>query len=187
MKVKGICKTCSEPFSTKTGSYTHNTGVMPMYCSRKCAGIGRSAKAGKPPAITKGEPPRFCPDCGVRLAPNAYRCPPCREVSETARRTKDKVNERMRKRLLKGEQYEAIDVIKVFEAWNWTCAYCNIPTPKELKGLNVEQSPELDHIMPLSKGGTHTYSNVVCSCMRCNRRKGAQEGWDLLIGAGVVK
>ena len=30
----------------------------------------------------------------------------------------------------------------------------------------------LDHIMPRDKGGLTTWENVVCSCIRCNTRKG---------------
>ena len=30
----------------------------------------------------------------------------------------------------------------------------------------------LDHVMPRSKGGSHTWDNVVTACERCNSRKG---------------
>jgi 5-methylcytosine-specific restriction endonuclease McrA len=30
----------------------------------------------------------------------------------------------------------------------------------------------LDHVMPRSRGGTHTWENVVAACRRCNTRKG---------------
>ncbi len=30
----------------------------------------------------------------------------------------------------------------------------------------------LDHVMPRSKGGSHTWDNVVAACERCNSRKG---------------
>jgi 5-methylcytosine-specific restriction endonuclease McrA len=29
-------------------------------------------------------------------------------------------------------------------------------------------APTLDHIVPLSKGGSHTYDNLQCACFRCN-------------------
>lgn len=31
--------------------------------------------------------------------------------------------------------------------------------------------PTLDHVYPLSKGGTHTWDNVQLACMKCNREK----------------
>jgi 5-methylcytosine-specific restriction endonuclease McrA len=32
----------------------------------------------------------------------------------------------------------------------------------------------LDHVMPRSKGGLHTWDNVVTACERCNSRKGSR-------------
>ena len=42
------------------------------------------------------------------------------------------------------------------------CQYC---------GRNAEN---LDHVVPKSQGGTHTWENVVASCRRCNSRKGGR-------------
>jgi len=44
------------------------------------------------------------------------------------------------------------------------CQYCGgkFPTSE----LN------LDHVVPLSRGGKSTWDNVVCCCVRCNSRKG---------------
>ena len=33
------------------------------------------------------------------------------------------------------------------------------------------RSPELDHIIPLSKGGAHTPENTQCVCRQCNSEK----------------
>lgn len=43
---------------------------------------------------------------------------------------------------------------------------------------------ELDHIMPLSKGGAHHPSNAQILCRTCNRRKGAKDpiAWSQEIG-----
>lgn len=50
------------------------------------------------------------------------------------------------------------------------CAYC----PAELG-----DRPHLDHVVPLSRGGTHTLDNVVWSCAPCNLSKHAKtpEEW----------
>ena len=47
---------------------------------------------------------------------------------------------------------------------NNTCQYCGRKLPTEQ--LN------LDHVVPLSRGGKNTWDNVVCSCIECNMRKG---------------
>jgi 5-methylcytosine-specific restriction endonuclease McrA len=47
----------------------------------------------------------------------------------------------------------------VFARDNWVCQYC---------GSTAEN---LDHVVPKSRGGTHTWDNVVAACRRCNSRK----------------
>jgi 5-methylcytosine-specific restriction endonuclease McrA len=47
----------------------------------------------------------------------------------------------------------------VFARDDWSCQYC---------GAAAEN---LDHVVPRSRGGTHTWDNVVASCRRCNARK----------------
>jgi len=52
----------------------------------------------------------------------------------------------------------------IYKRDNNTCQYCG-------KRLRSEQL-NLDHVLPLSRGGKNTWNNVVCSCIRCNMRKG---------------
>jgi 5-methylcytosine-specific restriction endonuclease McrA len=47
----------------------------------------------------------------------------------------------------------------VFARDEWACQYC---------GGTAEN---VDHVIPRSRGGTHTWENVVASCRRCNARK----------------
>jgi 5-methylcytosine-specific restriction endonuclease McrA len=44
---------------------------------------------------------------------------------------------------------------------NHTCQYCN-----STRNLTI------DHVIPRSKGGQHTWDNVVAACERCNSLKG---------------
>jgi 5-methylcytosine-specific restriction endonuclease McrA len=48
----------------------------------------------------------------------------------------------------------------VFARDSGTCQYC---------GARAEN---LDHVVPRSRGGTHTWENVVAACRSCNNRKG---------------
>jgi 5-methylcytosine-specific restriction endonuclease McrA len=50
---------------------------------------------------------------------------------------------------------------EVFRRDQHTCQYCG--STKRLT---------LDHVLPRSKGGTHTWDNVVAACERCNCVKG---------------
>lgn len=47
----------------------------------------------------------------------------------------------------------------VFARDGWVCQYC---------GAAAEN---LDHVVPRSRGGEHSWENVVAACRRCNSRK----------------
>ncbi len=47
----------------------------------------------------------------------------------------------------------------VFARDAWSCQYCGAP------------AENLDHIVPRSRGGEHSWENVVAACRRCNSRK----------------
>lgn len=70
-----------------------------------------------------------------------------------------------------GVEYEPIKRKVVFDLHDWHCAQCNDETPKELKGTINTKAPELDHVIPISKGGPHTYANVQLLCRECNAIK----------------
>ena len=53
---------------------------------------------------------------------------------------------------------------EVFKRDNFTCQYCGRKTPEVIL--------ELEHIIPLSKGGTDEFDNLTTSCFECNRGKG---------------
>jgi 5-methylcytosine-specific restriction endonuclease McrA len=38
----------------------------------------------------------------------------------------------------------------------------------------INPSEHLDHIVPISKGGTHSIGNLLGSCQRCNLEKGSK-------------
>jgi 5-methylcytosine-specific restriction endonuclease McrA len=52
-----------------------------------------------------------------------------------------------------------------------SCVYC------------TSRADTIDHVRPRSRGGTHTWTNVVAACARCNHRKGdrllTELGWQL--------
>lgn len=47
----------------------------------------------------------------------------------------------------------------VFARDHWSCQYCGHP------------AENVDHVVPRSKGGPHSWDNVVAACRRCNSRK----------------
>lgn len=63
----------------------------------------------------------------------------------------------------------------VFSRDFYICAYC---------GKHCKSDATIDHVVPTSRGGLHSWTNVVCSCLKCNLEKGnhllEKLGWELL-------
>jgi 5-methylcytosine-specific restriction endonuclease McrA len=78
---------------------------------------------------------------------------------------------------------EDVDPIRVFEADGYRCYGCD---RKCIKGApnNHPLQPTLDHVIPLSKGGTHEYTNIRTMCRQCNVRKGDRGGGEQLLLIG---
>lgn len=65
-----------------------------------------------------------------------------------------------------GVYVEHIDPLKLFNDQNGICYICHEKfTFKEM---------EMDHVIPISKGGKHESSNVKMCCGKCNRKKGSK-------------
>src|SRR3989339_1346590 len=47
-----------------------------------------------------------------------------------------------------------------------TCQYCH----KKHRRSDLN----LDHVIPVSQGGLTTWDNIVCSCLKCNHKKGGR-------------
>lgn len=93
--------------------------------------------------------------------------------SETCRKRFDRRSTKARRKAMKrgAGRAESIDPNLVFRRAGWVCAWCGVATPVWLRGTYSPFAPELDHIVPLSKGGEHTYENTQCLCRRCNAGK----------------
>lgn len=72
---------------------------------------------------------------------------------------------------MRTQAVENVNPIKVFERDKWKCQICGVKTPRKLRGTLDDRAPELDHVMPLSLGGAHSYMNTQCACRKCNAEK----------------
>lgn len=59
--------------------------------------------------------------------------------------------------------------LEILEDFNYLCFWCGAPYEEQ------------DHLIPLSKSGTHSKENVVPSCVSCNRKKATKDPLDFLI------
>lgn len=67
-------------------------------------------------------------------------------------------------------QGDEISALVLFELHAWTCGVCHNPINKFLRVPNWEAAT-IEHVIPVSKGGTHTWDNVVPAHYRCNMDK----------------
>jgi len=72
-----------------------------------------------------------------------------------------------------GNKYEPINRTIVYRKHNYICTSCNVKCLHPNKfNYNQSNAATLDHIIPKSKGGSHTYDNVTLLCRSCNIIKG---------------
>ncbi len=65
-----------------------------------------------------------------------------------------------------------VQVRDLREAADDVCAYC----------LQLYARLVLEHVIPISRGGTNTPDNIVMSCQRCNNSKGTKTPLEFLVG-----
>jgi 5-methylcytosine-specific restriction endonuclease McrA len=71
-----------------------------------------------------------------------------------------------RARLVNALRTERIDKQALIERDKWTCYICGC--------ICIPENITLDHVIPLSRGGTHTADNLRVACKSCNGSKGAK-------------
>lgn len=160
------------------GQRLENARLGKSYCSAPC----RETACRR--ADLANREPRTCSECAVPFVPEythrlvcGRRCQFRRAKrlgkASGALKKHRKAYKRLRRARLDGARIaERVHAQAVFQRDGWRCALCGVRTPRHLQGLMVDRAPELDHIIPLSKGGSHTYENVQCACRKCNGLKG---------------
>jgi len=90
-----------------------------------------------------------------------------------------KRNGTYRKRVIKnGNRYELITRRVLFQRFNYICQGCNIKCVHPNKNnYNEHNCATIDHIKPISKGGSHTYDNTQLLCRKCNIMKSNKENY----------
>ena len=71
-------------------------------------------------------------------------------------------HESARRALKYTTQTEPIDYARVIALASGFCGICR---------MALDTKTEIDHIIPLSRGGSHTYDNLQAAHQSCNRRK----------------
>ena len=89
-------------------------------------------------------------------------------------------NEKRMKRLKSREHDTDITLERLFERDAGVCYICGKRCDwsdiVEQDGTMIagDNYPSIDHVKPVSKGGTHTWDNIRLACRECNTRKGCR-------------
>lgn len=164
--VCGYCRECGKSFVT---SGRRRGRTCSVECSKRWANRVRSTAL----------PNRPCKQCGKEFD-LPYGSRGQRFCSDLCRRRwknkqkRDSTNHRKRARKY-GVAYEPINLIKVFERDGWICGICNDPIDPAVPWPD-DRSKSLDHIVPMSKGGGHVWSNVQAAHLGCNVDKADRMG-----------
>jgi 5-methylcytosine-specific restriction endonuclease McrA len=141
MKAMRPCKQCGKPIGNK------HDGIIGQHCSEACH------------LIRKRELNRI----SSRKARQSMT-----EKAVELRRAHRKRGKAIKRGASTGI---AVSPKAIFNRDGWKCQICMRPTPEKLRGTYKPNAPELDHIVPLSKGGPHTPSNIQTACRECNGNK----------------
>lgn len=166
-----ICIVCGGTFEAATSSK--------KYCSKRC-----SSKSTRHRAKERGG----CADAGCTngvlakgLCSTHYnrtfhpgsqkRCPGDPERRRRALRIKTQV----RRARMRGAEAEVVDRDRVGDRDGWKCGICHRRINRSL-AYPHPRSPSLDHVIPISEGGPHTYANSRISHLSCNLARSNRGG-----------
>lgn len=164
-----VCAKCGQGFVRKT--------ARQRWCSQAC----RTVKSARPPRtlscrqcrasfkVTGQGSPKTCSEQCRKLD---RRCAVAKSRHAPWFRKAKRIQKAKRRARERQLPCESVDPIAVFERDGWRCQMCGTETPASLRGRIADDAPELDHVVPLARGGPHTYANVQCACRKCNGLKG---------------
>jgi len=78
---------------------------------------------------------------------------------------------------------EVVDPLTLFTRDGWRCHICGKRVRQNLPG-NHPAGPTIDHLIPLSQGGDHSYANTALAHRRCNVANGVRAVGDQLALVG---
>jgi predicted Zn-ribbon and HTH transcriptional regulator len=187
---KGWARYCSDECQAEARGWKNRTIFSSKIPWAQCAGCGaqyvrrnsRTSKCGvcrdsssTNPRFTAG----YCLECHEPFIGRWHpKWPPqyCCEAHATkaqrrnARERNGRHSTHRKRAKLYGCEYEPVNRSKVFQRDGYVCQICHEPTSREYDHADP-WSPTIDHIIPMSKQGGHTYDNVQCAHAFCNSVK----------------
>lgn len=184
--VPGACAICGNIFNKIHPDH--------KYCSEKCSSKAAQKKETEKYVQYRLEHPKTCVECGVLFNWNDNKQIYCSKkcVKKHNNRNHPKLNSKKRKRIKQlkanGEYDNSVTLEALRLRYKDVCAICGKKvSPKDFVWRNGTfivgiKYPSIDHILPVSKGGTHTWDNVQLAHMDCNSFKNANNSYETATG-----
>ena len=147
----GPCMWCGEPVGEGSAS---------RYCSVVCRNLSRRHVGND----TVGE----CAQCGATIDYLAPANGGGRRMTPVSKRLCDDCRHHSASLYMSAEEIQARD--------GNDCSICGLPVPKNTPRLHP-LAAEVDHIVPIARGGTHNPKNLALAHKTCNIAKGDKGGW----------
>lgn len=192
-----MCKECRGQRDSRTcgrdgcGNSLAGRPASAMYCSIRCGMAARGE-----PVYLDPPSPKVCalPECTVEFVPVHSRQRCCCENHgkilcnrvlraegrmaphdpEKRRRNLRRKTQR-RRAIVQGVAAETVDRDVVGERDQWRCGICRKKVDRSLPWPHPK-SASLDHIVPISEHGPHTYANCRIAHLDCNMRRSNKGG-----------
>ncbi|NBW32055.1 MAG: hypothetical protein EBR48_05390 [bacterium] len=119
--------------------------------------------------------PKQCTGCGdtFNRYGQGWRCDSCKEHADRQLRQIRRLRQSRN-----GAYDRGIDYKSLYERSQGQCSICQITCadPSVWRYWDgrtwMPTAPTVDHIIPLARGGSHTWVNVQLACLACNSSKG---------------
>lgn len=198
-----VCLNCGKEAYRRISGTNKAKGHGNKYCSMACraehaarisaeieqrvAAIKREIKAIKRLGKATYKPKKVrcvCGRCGDEFIAKRTDGRPranCDSCLAEAKIESRRISKAKRRAVERGASADQIDPIAVFERDGWRCHICGTKLKRKDRGTTKASAPELDHIVSLAEGGTHTLSNVACACRKCNLEKSSRSFGQLVL------
>jgi ribosomal protein S27AE len=147
-----VCLVCGSVYKSRK---------LGKFCSEECSYEMHLLKVKQKIGMKFNE----CQECGVVFWANKDR----KFCSSKCATRSNKRNRNHRLRTIH-KAGESVSLRKLIESQNGYCCYCGTEIERS-KGKYEPNMATIDHVVPVSLGGSHTYDNCRAMCVKCNSER----------------
>lgn len=144
------------------------------YCSDRCTKKANRYSKTRACSRESCQKPMLAKDlCATHYNSTFHKGSQRKSDTPEKKRLRDRKRTQWRRAVVCDPDADLIDRDVVGKRDGWVCGICRCDVDSS-RAWPDPKSPSLDHIVPLSRGGRHTYSNVRITHLTCNVKRGAR-------------